>query len=125
MTVTPGCHDQLKSNREVETVGKSNSTGGQAMLGERDLAEVLIFEGANAAEYGHQDRLDRAVQALDGIRTRGASARTATATAISGCLATALRSAWEGGWQPGDIVMAAERRLGGRPRDPGKAAHRC
>ena len=85
------------------------------MLGERDLAEVLIFEGANAAEYGQQGRLDRAVQALDGIRARGASARTATATAISGCLATALRSAWEGGWQPGDIVMAAERRLGGRP----------
>lgn len=76
------------------------------------MADVLVFDGAEAAEHGDEEGLTAALQALaPGVAARPTFAR-ARDMAITGALMRALRCAWEGGWQPADIVRAAGKRLG-------------
>jgi hypothetical protein len=81
-------------------------------LGERDLAAMLIYEAAEASECGDEDRLEDALDALGGLGDRGRSAASAMGAAMATNLASALRAAWQGGWQPADIMKATEKRLG-------------
>jgi Protein of unknown function (DUF2786) len=71
-----------------------------------------VFDGAEAAEHRDDDGLDGVLQALaDGIAA-GRGFGAALDMTMTGDLIGALRSSWEGGWQPADIVRAAAKRLG-------------
>jgi hypothetical protein len=74
-------------------------------LGERDLAEILVFDAAEAAEHGESERLEGVVGRLSEFG--GLAGVAMTASLVSG-----LRAAWEGGWQPADVARAAGKRLG-------------
>ena len=71
----------------------------------RDLADALLWDAAEAAEHGATSDLERLVE---GLTAMGPVA----GMALTSLLATGLRVAWEGGWQPVDIVRAAVKRLG-------------
>jgi hypothetical protein len=82
----------------------------------RDLAEYVIFEAAEAAERGYGADVDISIDAL--VNFVDDPQRDAiAAAAMTTCLTNTLRSAWEGGWQPADVVRAATKRLGRRWTD--------
>jgi hypothetical protein len=113
-----------RRHREVGNVGKNNRqrraqkrrerprsrqaahTDSAGWLDERDIAEILAFEAAEAAARGDEARLEAALGRLRALGPRGLAA------VMAGCLFAGLRAAWEGGWQPADIVRAAAKRLG-------------
>ena len=75
-------------------------------LGQRDLAEILVFDAAEAAEHGESERLEGDLRRLSALGGPAGAAMTAS-------LVDGLRDAWEGGWQPADVALAAGKRLGG------------
>jgi len=94
----------------------ANGRDSTVRLGEREIAEILVFEAAESAEHAEGDRLDAALRRLAGLGHGGGSGSLAGMT-MTACLVRALRSAWEGGWQPADVVRAAVKRLGRVPAD--------
>jgi len=91
---------------------RSGSAPPREGLGQRDLVELLLYDAAEAAEHGDSEQLDAIVAGL-ADRAAGEERFAATvAMAVTGCLLQALRTAWDDGWQPADIVQAAGKRLG-------------
>ena len=64
-----------------------------------------MFDAAEAAEHGESERLDAALRRLG--EHRGLAGAAMTSSLVAG-----LRAAWEGGWQPADVVQGAAKRLG-------------
>jgi len=78
----------------------------------RDLVEMILFDAARAAELGIKEELDATVAGLTERAATNPRFGATIAMVMTGCLVPALRAAWEGGWQPADIVQAAGKRLG-------------
>jgi hypothetical protein len=73
-------------------------------MGPRDLADFLVADAADAAERGEMQQLQDGLEQLDQLDGFAGTALTAS-------LVHGLRVAWEGGWQPADVVRAATKRL--------------
>jgi hypothetical protein len=102
-----------KNNRQRRAEKRRHRSRGQArrddhgtgFLRARDIAEILVFNAAEASEHGDDEQL----QVI--LRRLGELAGLA-GVAMTGSLIAGLRAAWEGGWQPADIARAASKRLG-------------
>jgi hypothetical protein len=79
------------------------------------MAAWLIDDAALAAARGDDERQEAALRALVALLPGGgADSRPGSVVemAMTAALVRTLRSAWEGGWQPADIVRAARKKLG-------------
>jgi hypothetical protein len=90
-------------------------------MNQRDTVEILLCGAATTAELGDGEDLDGIAASLAGRAQSDGGFASTLAMAVTSCLQRALRTAWDGGWQPADIVQAAAKRLG-RGRAPLAAA---
>jgi hypothetical protein len=97
---------RAEKRRERPRSRQAGHRDSTAWLGGREIAEILVFEAAEAAERGNKERFEAAVGRLRALGARQ------LAPVMTGCLVAGLRAAWEGGWQPADISRAAAKRLG-------------
>jgi len=106
-----------KNNRQRRAAkrrerGRSSGPAGRGptvRIGEREVAEMFVFEAAEAAAHGDADRTDLALRGLVELG-RSAGRSSLPATAMTACLVEVLRSVWEGGWQPTDVPRVAVKR---------------
>jgi hypothetical protein len=85
----------------------------------REVVEDMILDASVAAESGNDVQLDATLRGLARIAARDDLHHSMVDIAMTGSVVRALRAAWEGGWQPADVVRAADKRLG---RDHAKVA---